>query len=254
LRDGCRLPIDSVSWQLSVALQVLSLECGGWNEMATRERSILVQFYDSLRDAFGPQHWWPADTATEVAIGAVLTQNTAWRNVERAIAALQNAELIDFRRLDALPEVDLAELIRPAGPHRVKARRLKALARWVCERGEGDLAVALAGKTPVVRHALLRVHGIGPETADAILLYAGGHCSFVVDTYTRRILRRHHLIDDQAEYATIQALFEEQVARRAQVYNEYHALLVELGKRHCRAKALCAGCPLESWPHDPDAA
>ncbi len=222
--------------------------------MSDHDGPVLVRVFDVLRKAFGSQHWWPSDSPTETAIGAVLTQNTAWRNVERAIAALKAAALIDFKRLDGLSEDALAARLRPAGTYRVKARRLKALARWVCVRGGGDLERALEGDPRSVRRDLLAVSGIGPETADAILLYAGGHRSFVVDAYTRRILRRHAWIDAGADYAAIQALFERQLPDDAGVYNEYHALLVELGKRHCRVQARCAECPLERWSHDPEAA
>lgn len=203
--------------------------------------------YDALFARFGPQRWWPAESPTEVVIGAILTQNTAWRNVLKAMASLRAAGAIDFARLHALPENDLAELIRAAGTFRVKARRLKAFVSWLMERG-GDLAAALTGDVAAVRARLLGISGIGPETADAILLYAGHRPSFVIDAYTMRILRRHgHTVGD---YASAQALFEAALPRDAAVYNEYHALLVALGKLHCRATADCNGCPLELFPHD----
>jgi endonuclease-3 related protein len=184
-----------------------------------------------------------------VAIGAVLTQNTAWVNVERAIAALKRAGCVDFGRIAALDEAALGELIRSAGTFRVKARRLQALAAWVLGRG-GTIEAALRGETAEVRASLLAVPGIGPETADAILLYAGGHAVFVVDAYARRVLRRHLLIEGNEPYAVVQAKFERALPRDRQLFNEYHALLVEVGKRHCRARARCAGCPLETMPHD----
>jgi endonuclease-3 related protein len=220
--------------------------------MPSRSSYSLKRLYDVLWKAYGPQGWWPARTTTEVAIGAVLTQNTSWRNVERAIAALETADLLDFRRLHEVEEAALAECIRPAGTFRVKARRLKALAAWVWRRGSGSLEAALLGDGLAIRRDLLSVPGIGAETADAILLYAGKHARFVVDAYTRRILIRHGLIGEDATYDAIQARFERDLAPDAAMFNEYHALLVELGKRHCRARARCEGCPLESWPHDAD--
>jgi endonuclease-3 related protein len=222
--------------------------------MTAYRRRSLSRMFETLLEAFGPQRWWPAETPTEVAIGAILTQNTAWKNVEKAIARLKNARALGFRELDALSERQVSNLIRAAGTYRVKARRLKAFARWICERHEGDLTRALDGDLSEVRRQLLQIKGIGPETADAILLYAAGRPTFVVDAYTRRMLRRHGFVSPQASYAQIQSLFEESLPRRPAVFNEFHALLVELGKRHCRVQARCDGCPLENWPHDPEAA
>lgn len=213
-------------------------------------RPSLHTVYTALLAHFGPQHWWPGDTPAEVAIGAVLTQNTAWVGVEKAITALKRAGALDFGVLDAMPEHRLAELIRPAGTYRVKARRLGALARWVVERAGGDLTVALTGGLAELRGQLLAIHGIGPETADAILLYAGGYPTFVVDAYTRRILRRHGYIRSGATYDEIQRLLERAVPPDVSVYNEYHALLVVLAKRHCRVRADCHGCPLAGFEHD----
>jgi endonuclease-3 related protein len=222
--------------------------------MTAYRRRSLSRMFETLLEAFGPQRWWPAETPTEVAIGAILTQNTAWKNVEKAIARLKNARALGFRELDALSERQVSNLIRAAGTYRVKARRLKAFARWICERHEGDLTRALGGDVSEVRRQLLQIKGSGPETADAILLYAAGRPTFVVDAYTRRMLRRHGFVSPRASYAQIQSLFEESLPRRPAVFNEFHALLVELGKRHCRVQARCDGCPLENWPHDPEAA
>jgi endonuclease-3 related protein len=209
----------------------------------------IVQIHDMLFAAYGPQGWWPGETPTEVAIGAVLTQNTAWGNVERAIAAMKRVGCLDFALLDALGEDELGAVIRSAGTFRVKARRLKALATWVMSRG-GSIESALRGETAEVRASLLAVAGIGPETADAILLYAGGHAVFVVDAYTRRVLRRHHVLDGDEAYVRVQEVIENALPRDADLFNEYHALVVEVGKRHCRMQARCAGCPLEGMPHD----
>ncbi len=216
----------------------------------TTPRSDLLRMYDDLLAAYGPQQWWPADTPTEVVIGAVLTQNTAWTNVEKAIASLRKAGALDLPHIAALDEAELAALIRSAGTFRIKARRLQALARWVVDEHGGDLTRALSGPTAEVRQRLLQLHGVGPETADAILLYAGNHPVFVVDAYARRVLRRHGLLTDAAAYDVVQAYFEQRLPRDAQLFNEYHALLVEVGKRHCRAVARCTGCPLAHWPHN----
>lgn len=214
------------------------------------DRPPLAAIYETLFAALGPQHWWPADTPTEVAIGAVLTQNTAWTNVEKAVAALRAADAIDFAVIDRMDEGRLADLIRSAGTYRIKAQRLKALARWVMARGEGEIATALIGDCVALREQLLAIDGIGPETADAILLYAGGHPTFVVDAYTRRILRRHFLIAETATYDEVKKTIESQISSDATIYNEYHALLVELAKRHCRKRADCTNCPLAHLPHD----
>lgn len=222
--------------------------------MSKSRRYTLARMFETLHRACGPQRWWPADTPTEVAVGAILTQNTSWKNVEKAVAAMKAADLLDFRRVDAISESDLADVIRPAGTYRVKAGRLKALARWVCRRAGGCIERALEGDLSKLRGQLLTIRGIGPETADAILLYAGRHPTFVVDAYTRRVLRRHGFIGSDAGYAAIQARFETALPRSADVFNEFHALLVEIGKRYCRTRARCEGCPLDSWPHNPDAA
>jgi endonuclease-3 related protein len=221
--------------------------------MVRQSSLTLRRIYDTLLNAYGPQGWWPAETPTEVAIGAILTQNTSWKNVEKAVAALRNAGLLDFRRLNVISESKLAEIVRPAGTYRVKARRLKNLARWVCRRSGGCLEDALNGRLPDVRRDILTVHGIGPETADAILLYAGNHPTFVVDAYTRRILRRHRLNPSTAGYAEVQSRFERELPPEAELFNEFHALLVELGKQHCHTQAHCDACPLAKWPHEADA-
>lgn len=221
----------------------------GRHHARAMSKRALEEIYARLLAAYGPQHWWPGETPTEVAIGAVLTQNTAWANVEKAIAGLKRAGCLDLARIAELDEGELGALIRSAGTFRVKARRLKALAAWVMRRG-GCIETALAGEFQQVRAELLAVEGIGPETADAILLYAGSRAVFVVDAYARRVLRRHRLLDGDESYARVQALFEAALPRDAELFNEYHALLVAVGKKHCRARARCAQCPLEQLPHD----
>ena len=219
--------------------------------MAWTVRAELRDIYKRLWKAYGPQHWWPADSATEVVIGAILTQNTAWANVERAVANLRRANCLNWTTLRDLPEARLARLIQPSGTFRVKAARLKAFVEVLWRDHGGSLEALLAGPLLRVRHRLLSIPGIGPETADAILLYAGGRPSFVVDAYTRRVLRRHHLLDGAADYEAARSLFHRSIRPHARTYNEYHALLVAVGKRHCRARALCEGCPLADLPHDP---
>lgn len=219
----------------------------------TRSKSRgLLSIYERLHAAYGPQHWWPARTAEEVVIGAILTQNTAWTNVERAIARLREARTLTLRAIDQTPLDRLSELVRPAGTYRVKALRLKALTAWLRAEYGGRLDRLFEQPVEEARVALLSVPGVGPETADAILLYAGEMPTFVVDAYTRRILRRHFLIPPDADYDRTKVAFENALGSDAKLFNEYHALLVELGKRHCRTKARCAGCPLEDLPHDPE--
>ena len=160
---------------------------------ATKRRSKgLRRAYELMRARFGHQHWWPGETPFEVCVGAILTQNTAWTNVERAIANLKAARVLEPGKLFALPESKLAELIRPAGYFNVKARRLRSFLRVLVEEFGGDLKRLFAGETSVVRERLLAIHGIGPETADSLLLYAGGHHSFVIDAYTKRIFQRQN--------------------------------------------------------------
>jgi endonuclease-3 related protein len=218
--------------------------------MRAAARKSLLGIYERLLRACGPQHWWPARTSTEIVVGAILTQNTVWSNVERAIDNLRRAKVLTWRALRDLPERELAELIRPSGTFRVKARRLAAFVRHLWEHHEGSLRSLLDGELETARRGLLSIHGIGPETADAILLYAGNRATFVVDAYTRRVLRRHHLCDEKADYETIRRLFHAALPADVQRFNEYHALLVAVGKKHCRKSAQCEGCPLVGMPHD----
>lgn len=214
--------------------------------------ATLRGIYDTLYEAFGPQHWWPGETPDEIIIGAILTQNTAWTNVERAIVRLKSADVLSLRAIHEMEADKLADLIRPAGTFRVKAKRLKAFVDWLHDSHGGDLKTMFACSSGRLRESLLSVSGIGPETADAILLYAGNVTTFVVDAYTKRVLRRHFVIDANASYEQTKALFEKHVQRDAAMFGEYHALLVMLGKRFCRPKARCESCPLSDWNHDAD--
>jgi endonuclease-3 related protein len=209
----------------------------------------LPTIYDTLLSFFGEQGWWPAETPFEVMVGAVLTQNTAWRNVERAIENLKAAGVLTPQGLIGIDEARLARLIRPAGYYNVKARRLKHLMNFLSDEYGGDLEQMFCEPLSSVRGRLLAVKGIGPETADSILLYAGEKPIFVVDAYTRRVLLRHGMITDGASYGDIQDLFMQSLPQDVALYKEYHALLVQLAKTFCKTKPLCAGCPVEDgWP------
>jgi endonuclease-3 related protein len=216
--------------------------------MSTRKQ--LIDIYHRLSAHFGPQRWWPAQSPLEVMVGAVLTQNTNWKNVEKAIANLKQAGLLDAGRLYQIDPEDLAQFIRPAGYYNLKALRLKALIAWLWETYGGDLQAICERPADLLREQLLAIRGIGPETADSILLYALDKPVFVVDAYTARILGRHRLISPPADYSEIQSLFENALPREVRLYNEYHALLVCCGKEFCRPKARCDGCPLNPLPHD----
>lgn len=202
--------------------------------------------YARLLDAYGPQHWWPGDTPFEVMVGAILTQNTAWSNVERAIANLKASGRLSCRGILSLGDATLAELIRPAGYFNVKARRLKALCAFLADRGMAAAPERLRALAPLpdLRRQLLAVHGVGEETADSILLYALGLPVFVVDAYTRRIFSRLGLIAGDEPYACIQQSFEAALPREVALYNEYHALIVHHGKTVCRPRPRCHACPL----------
>lgn len=206
---------------------------------------LLQEVYQRLYSAYGPQHWWPGQGPFEVIVGAVLVQNTNWKNVERAIQNLREAGLLEPRRLAKTPLAELEELIRPAGYYRIKARRLRNLLEMIVRRYGGSLERMFAAPMERLREELLQVRGIGPETADSILLYAGGFPTFVVDTYTHRVLARHGWIGFDADYYQIKEYFESQLEPDVSLFNEYHALLVRVGKQHCRRQPKCSGCPLE---------
>jgi endonuclease III related protein len=206
--------------------------------------SPLVQLYDRLYSAFGPQQWWPAKTRFEVIVGAVLTHNAAWRNVEQALANLRARRAMSPRALHQLPQPELAELIRPSGYFRLKAQRLQNLTGFLFKRYGGSLNRMFATELGTLRRELLAVNGIGPETADSILLYAGNLPTFVVDTYTQRVLKRHGWIDSSADYHAVKAHFESSLPTEAALYNEFHALLVRVGNQHCRKTPNCEHSPL----------
>jgi len=209
-----------------------------------REKARLLRLYAALARRFGPQRWWPGRTPLEVAVGAILTQHTAWMNVERALRALRAHRLLEARRLAAVPAPDLGRLIRSAGTFRVKTRRLRSFLRFLLARGDGRMARLRREDLQSLRAALLAVPGLGPETTDAILLYAAGRPVFVVDAYTSRVLARHRLIPPGASYEAIRSFVESHLPSDPRLFNEYHALLVAVGKRHCRTVPRCLDCPL----------
>ena len=200
------------------------------------------EVFDLLLARYGPQHWWPGETPFEVMVGAVLTQNTAWTNVERAIANLRTAGILDAEAILSLEPSVLGELVRPAGYFNVKARRLQALCRFLVDAG-GEPTLR-EWDTPRLRKSLLAVHGVGPETADDILLYAFERPVFVVDAYTRRLGARLGLLDGGAGYEHIRQAFEGALGPDVALFNEYHALIVRHAKVHCRPRPRCEGCPL----------
>jgi endonuclease-3 related protein len=209
----------------------------------------LTEIYQLLFERFGPQHWWPGETRLEVIVGAILTQNTNWTNVEKAIANLRSAQMLDVQKLGDLEVSQLAELIRPAGYYNVKAKRLKNFLSWLSETYDGEPANLECVGTEQLRAELLSVKGIGRETADSILLYAFDRAIFVVDAYTARVVFRHQLLEPEADYEQLRELFESNLDEDLQMFNEYHALLVRVGKEFCKPKPKCPGCPLEKLPH-----
>ncbi|MCX5714282.1 MAG: endonuclease III domain-containing protein [Candidatus Omnitrophica bacterium] len=206
---------------------------------------VWFKIYKKLYAEFGPQHWWPAESPFEVMVGAILTQNTNWQNVEKAINNLRAHKVLTPKRLYKTPHRKLASFIRSAGYYNIKAKRLRSLLDFFFKAYNGNIGKMRAASTEDLRQQLLSVNGVGPETADSILLYALDKPVFVVDAYTRRALTRHGLIDQDAPYGKIQDLFMRNLKKDVRLYNEYHALLVKLGKDYClKKKARCQACPL----------
>ena len=205
----------------------------------------LDEYYNSLFTAFGPQHWWPGKTPFEVIVGAVLTQNTSWTNVERAISNLRDTSLLSPAAIEKVPLRRLERLIRSSGYFRQKARKLKAFCEFLRREYGGSLKRMFETPTIVLREKLLGVFGIGPETADSILLYAGDHPVFVVDAYTKRMLSRHGWTRENAKYDDVRWMFEREFPGDVKRFNEFHALIVHTGKNFCRTHdPLCGECPL----------
>jgi endonuclease III related protein len=244
----------------------------------TRSRGV-IRYYVALYARWGPQNWWPAQSRLEVIVGAYLTQNTNWGNVEKAILNLRRARVLSVKGLREIPVRRLEGLVRPAGYFRQKARQLKTFIRFLDENYGGSLDRMFAQPTEKLRQELLALKGVGPETADSILLYGGNHPVFVVDAYTRRVLERHRITAGKAKYEEIRTLLEAAVtgarpeqfgvdqhgteprhpvsrmsrasrSELAQHYNELHALIVRVGNQYCRSTPKCEECPLRQFlPH-----
>jgi endonuclease-3 related protein len=205
----------------------------------------LGEYFNSLFTALGPQHWWPGKTKFEVILGAILTQNTSWKNVELALLNLRAAGVFTPTAVEKVHIRSLQSLVRPSGYYRQKARALKAFAQFLRTEYRGSLKRMFATPTIELREKLLRVWGIGPETADAILLYAGQHPVFVVDAYTKRMMARHGWIGDKAKYEEVRWMFERQFPGEVERFKEFHGLIVTVGKNWCRKQiAECEKCPL----------
>jgi len=202
--------------------------------------------YRLLHEHFGPQHWWPGETPFEVMVGAVLTQNTSWSNVRKAIDNLKAADLLNYPSLSRLTAGEIALYIRPAGYYNLKAGRLRNLLDMVAKVYHGELQSFLEDEPGTARENLLAVKGIGPETADSILLYACCHPVFVVDMYTHRVFSRHNMLLEETDYSTMQDTFVDHLPRDVQLYNEFHALIVRVAVTFCKkTKPLCGQCPLQ---------
>jgi len=202
--------------------------------------------YRLLYDYFGPQDWWPGDTPFEIMVGAILTQNTNWSNVKKAIHNLKSEDLLSYQTLSRISVDEIAQLIRPAGYYNLKARRLRNLLDMVTAIYDGDLESFLEDDLGAARENLLSVKGVGQETADSILLYACGHPVFVVDMYTHRVFSRHNMVEEETDYTTIQKVFLDNLPKNMQMYNEFHALIVRVAVTFCKkTKPLCEKCPLQ---------
>lgn len=214
----------------------------------SRHVPALRKYYDALFAAYGPQHWWPGRSRFEIIVGAILTQHTAWSNVEPVIRKLRHEKVLSPTRMRLVPLPRLQKLIRSSGFFRQKARNLKAFVSFLFSEYSGSLNKMFRAPTPRLREQLLAIRGIGPETADSILLYAGRHPVFVIDAYARRLLERHQLAEPRHSYEHLRTLFECSVPRDVALYNEFHALIVRAGKDHCRAKnPRCSECPLRAF-------
>ncbi len=210
-----------------------------------------MEMYDAMRSHFGPRKWWPSSQPRstpagklEICIGSILTQNTNWGNVEKALANLQAAGLMSIPQLCAKRSDSLGKIIRPAGYYNVKAKRLKNFVRFVCDEFDGDIAAFLNRPIEPLRRDLLSINGVGPETADSIILYAAGKPTFVVDAYTKRIFTRHGLMDESADYESLRRFCQTHLPKSTKLWNDYHAQLVAVSKDFCKPTPRCDHCPL----------
>ena len=211
---------------------------------ALSSKKSLLKIYARLLSAYGPRHWWPADTPEEVIIGAILTQNTSWKNVKLAIDSLKQAGLLDFRAIRAMEEEDLRRWIKSSGFFNQKARALKTFADYFGKRYGFQMERMKKAGLGVLREELLGLYRIGPETADSILLYALGKPIFVIDAYTKRIFSRHGFLEMKDLYEAFQKFFMDNLEPDAALYNEFHALIVHTGHRFCKPEPRCPECPL----------
>lgn len=212
--------------------------------MQRRETQLLGEIFRRMTRHYGPLHWWPGETPFEVMVGAILTQNTAWGNVEKAIQNLKQGRLFDPKKLLSLPPKNLARFIKPAGYFNVKTKRLRNFLKFLLKETGGDIAKLRRRRLASLRGKLLKVNGVGPETADSILLYALNKPIFVIDAYTKRILARHYLGPKNGDYESWQKFFMERLKKNRAYFNEYHAQLVNIGKDFCRKQPRCHQCPL----------
>jgi len=217
---------------------------GGMNCSLTKIE--LLAIYQDLLQQIGPRHWWPADSPFEVIIGAILTQNTAWQNVKKAIANLKDKELLNPSALAEIPEPELAALIRPSGYFNQKAKKIKIFSAYFVNRYQGSMAVMAQQETAILRQELLALFGIGPETADSMLLYALAKPIFVVDAYTRRIFSRHGWFATDFTYQQMQEFFIQGLPQEVSLLNEFHALIDYVGHHYCRKQPICQSCPLQT--------
>lgn len=210
-----------------------------------------MEMYDAMLDRFGHQGWWPGDGPLEICVGAVLTQNTNWTNVEKALNNLRNAGIMSVSAIHETDHDTLAELIRPAGYFNLKAKRLKNFIARVYENCGDDIEAFLDRSVWGLQEELMPINGIGRETADSMILYAAEKPTFVIDRYTCRMMVRHGLINPEDDYEQVKELFESSLPEDLDLWKDYHAQIVAVGKQHCKPKAKCDGCPLESFDHDP---
>lgn len=210
----------------------------------------IKKFYHELYNSYGPQGWWPGESKLECVLGAILTQNTSWKNVEKAIENLKRGNLISVEKLKMMTADELAALIRPSGYFNQKALKIKNFINLIVRDYSGSLDKLLGEERSVLRGKLLSIRGIGPETADSIMLYAGEIPVFVIDAYTYRVMSRHGLVPVETSYSEMQEIITDSLAENADIFNEFHALLVKVGKEHCKKRTpQCKGCPLEYDPH-----
>jgi len=213
--------------------------------LSASRKKLVQNIYAYLDRHYGDLKWWPGETPFEVIVGAILTQNTSWDNVAKAIINLKTAGMLCPEKLHSAEDAVIAGLIRPSGYYNVKTRRLKSFLNFMFGEFGGDIKAMFSLEPETLREKMLRVNGIGEETADSILLYAGGMPVFVVDAYTKRIMKRHGIIEGEPAYSEVQKLMTACIPRKAGLYNQYHALIVQTGKDFCRKKPLCEKCPLK---------